>query len=72
MEQKSQLIIGPQEFSINGSNNIPWKGRLRYSNIVHSSSQTLCINFHVDGESSDSKKNVGEESIVPSITIPGV
>jgi len=34
VEQESQLISGPQEFSISGSNSIPWKGRLRSSNIV--------------------------------------
>jgi hypothetical protein len=40
VEQESQLISGPQEFSINGSSNIPWKGILRFSNIVDGSSQT--------------------------------
>jgi hypothetical protein len=40
VEQKSQLINGPQESSISGSSNTPWKGRLRSSNIVHGSSQT--------------------------------
>jgi len=34
VEQESQLISGPQKFSINGSNNTPWKGRLRSSHIV--------------------------------------
>jgi hypothetical protein len=34
VEQESQLISGPQESSISGSNSIPWKGRLRSSNIV--------------------------------------
>ncbi len=29
MEQESQLISGPQEFSISGSNSTPWKGRLK-------------------------------------------
>jgi hypothetical protein len=61
VEQESQLINGPQESSISGSNNTQWKRRLRSSNIVHGSSQTSSINFHVDGESSDSEKNVGEE-----------
>ncbi len=45
----------------------PWKGRLRSSNIAHGSFQTLCINFHVDGDLNDSKKSVGEESKFPSI-----
>jgi hypothetical protein len=39
VEQESQLVSGPQESSINGSNNTPWKGRLKSSNIVHGSSQ---------------------------------
>jgi hypothetical protein len=68
VEQESQLTSGPQEFSISGSSNTPWKGRLRYQKIIHGSSQTSSINFHVDGESSDSKNSVGEESIVLSIT----
>jgi hypothetical protein len=53
VEQESQLISGPQEFSISGSSNIPWKGRLRSSNIVHGSSQTSSRNPHVDDESND-------------------
>ncbi len=53
VEQKSQLISGPQESSITGSSSIPWKGRLRSSNIVHGSSQTSSKNPHVDDESSD-------------------
>jgi hypothetical protein len=61
VEQKSQLINGPQESSISGSNSTLWKGRLKSSNIVHGSSQTSSKIFHVDDESSDSKKNVGEE-----------
>ncbi len=32
VEQESQLISGPQEFSISGSSNIPWKGRLKSEN----------------------------------------
>jgi hypothetical protein len=56
MEQESQLINGPQKFSINGSNNTPWKGILRSSNIVHGCSQTSSKNLHVDDESSDSEK----------------
>jgi len=61
VEQESQLINGPQEFSISGSNSTPWKGRLRFSNIVHGSSQTSSRNSHVDGESSDLEKSEGEE-----------
>jgi hypothetical protein len=38
VEQKSQLINGPQKFSIDGSSSTPWKIRLRYSNIIHGSS----------------------------------
>jgi len=38
VEQESQLISGPQESSINGYSSIPWKGILRSSNIVDSSS----------------------------------
>jgi hypothetical protein len=34
------------------------------------SSQTSSINFHVDSESSDSKKNVDEKSRILSITTP--
>jgi len=34
VEQVSQLISGPQESSISGSNSTPWKVRLRSSNIV--------------------------------------
>jgi hypothetical protein len=49
VEQESQLISGPQESSTSGSNSTPWKGRLKYSNIIHGSSQT-CKNSHVDGE----------------------
>jgi hypothetical protein len=44
------------------------KGRLISSNIVHGSSQTSSIHPHVDDESSDSKKSVGEESRIPSVT----
>ncbi len=71
VEQESQLISGPQESLISGSSNIPWKGRLRSSNIVHGSSQTSSRNPHVDDESSDSEKSVGEESRIPSIITPG-
>jgi len=60
VEQKSQLISGPQESLISGFSSIPWKGRLRSSNIVDGSSQTSSRNPHVDDESSDSEKNVGE------------
>jgi hypothetical protein len=71
VEQESQLISGPKESSINGSSSTPWKGRLRSSNIVHGSSQTSSRNPHVDDESSDSEKSVGEGSRIPSIIIPG-
>jgi hypothetical protein len=54
VEQESQLINGPQESSISESNSTPWKGILRFSNIVHGSSQTLSKNIHAYGESSDS------------------
>ncbi len=67
MEKESQIINGPQEFSISGSNSIPWKGRLRSSNIVHGSFQTSSRNPHVNDESNDSEKSVGEESRIPSI-----
>jgi hypothetical protein len=33
VEQESQLINGPQKFSSSGSNNTPWKRRLKSSNI---------------------------------------
>ncbi len=72
MEQESQLISGPQESSISGSSSTPWKGILRFSNIVHGSSQTSSRNFHVAGESNDSKKSEGEESIITSVTTPGI
>jgi len=72
VEQESQLISGPQEFSISGFSSTPWKGKLRYSNIIHGSSQTSSINPHVDDESSDSKKSVGEESKILSIITPGI
>ncbi len=72
VEQESQLINGPQESSISGSSSIPWKGRLRSSNIIDGSSQTSSRNPHVDDESNDSEKSVGEESRIPSITTPGV
>jgi hypothetical protein len=54
VEQKSQLISVPQESSISASSTTPWKCKLRFSNIVHGSSQTSSRNFHVDGELSDS------------------
>jgi hypothetical protein len=71
VEKKSQLISGPQKSSISGSSSTPWKGRLISSNIVHGSSQTSFRNPHVDDESNDSEKSVGEESRIPSITTPG-
>ncbi len=45
VEQESQLISGPQESSISGSNNTPWKGRLSFSNIIHGSFQTSSRKF---------------------------
>jgi hypothetical protein len=70
VEQESHLISGPQESSINGFNSASWKRKLRSSNIIHGSFQTSFKNSHVYAESSDSEKNVGEESKVLSITIP--
>jgi hypothetical protein len=70
VEQESQLISGPQESSISGFSSTPWKGKLRSSNIVHGSSQTSSRSLHVDDESSDSKKNVSEESRIPSVITP--
>jgi hypothetical protein len=60
-----------QESSISGSTSTPWKGRLRSLNIVHGSSQTSSINFHVDDDSSDLEKSVGEKSRILSITTLG-
>jgi hypothetical protein len=71
VEQESQLISGPQESLISGSHNIPWKGILRSSNIVDGSSQISSRIPHVDGESSDSEKSVGEESRILSVTTLG-
>jgi hypothetical protein len=71
VEQESQLISGPQKSSISGSNSTPWKGRLRFSNIIHGNFQTSFRNYHVDGELSDLEKSVGEESRVPSIITLG-
>jgi len=71
VDQESQLISGPQKSSISGSSSFPWKGKLRSSNIVDGSSQISSINPHVDDESSDSEKSVGEESRIPSVTTPG-
>jgi len=70
VEQESQLISGLQESSISGSNSTPWKGILRSLNIVDGSSQTSSRSPRVDDESSDSEKNVGEESKILSITTP--
>jgi hypothetical protein len=67
VEQESQLINGPQESLIDGSSSTPWKGKLRSSNIIDGSSQTSFLNPHVDDESSDSKKSVGEESRILSV-----
>jgi hypothetical protein len=71
VEQESQLISGPQESSISESSSTPWKGRLRSSNIIDGSSQTSSNNSHVDGESSDLEKSVGEESRILSVTTLG-
>jgi hypothetical protein len=70
VEQESQLISEPQESSIIGSSNTPWKGRLRSSNIVDGSSQTSSKNPHGNDESSDSEKSVGEESKIHLVTTP--
>jgi hypothetical protein len=70
VEQESQLINGPQESSISGSNSTPWKGRLRSSNIIDGSPQTSSRIFHVDDESNDSEKSVGGESRIPLVTTP--
>jgi hypothetical protein len=43
----------------------------RSSNIVDGSSQTSSRNPHVNDESSDSEKSVGDESRIPSDTTPG-
>jgi hypothetical protein len=40
------LINGPQEYSINEFNNSPWKGKLRYSSIIHGGSQPSFGNSH--------------------------
>jgi len=72
VEQESQLISGPQKSSISGSSSTPWKGRLRFSNIVDGSSQTSSRNPHVDDDSSDLEKNVGEESKIPSVITPRI
>ncbi len=53
VEQESQLISGPQKSSISGFSSIPWKGKLRYSKIVHGNSQTSSKFFDVDVESND-------------------
>jgi hypothetical protein len=71
VEQESQLNSGPQESSISGFNSTPLKGRLRSSNIVDGSSQTSSRIPHVNDESSDSEKSVGEESRILSVTTPG-
>jgi len=58
-------------FSISGSSSTPWKGRLKFLNIVHGSSQTSSRNFHVDDESNDLEKSVGEKSIITLVTTLG-
>ncbi len=45
--------------------------KIKSSNIVDGSSQTSSIILHVDDESNDSEKNMGEESRILSITTPG-
>jgi hypothetical protein len=72
VEQESQLINGPQEPSISGSGSTPWKGRLRFSNIIHGSFQTSFRNPHVDDELNDSEKNVGEESKSFHLLLPNL
>jgi hypothetical protein len=57
--------------SFHGFSSTPWKGKLRSSNIVHGSSQTSSRNSHLNGQSSDSEKSVGEESRIISVIIPG-
>ncbi len=64
VKQESQLINGPQDFSISGSNNIPCKGRLKISNIIHGNFEISFKNSHVDGELSDSNNSMDEESKV--------
>jgi len=71
VEQESQLISEPQKSSISGSSSTPWKGRLRSSNIVHGSCQTSSRNLHVNDESSDSERNVGEKLRITSVITPG-
>ncbi len=51
VEQESQLISEPQESSISGFSNTPWKGKLRSLSIVDGSFQTSSRNLHVDDES---------------------
>jgi len=58
-------------FSISGSSSTPWKGRLKFLNIVHGSSQTSSRNLHVDDESNDLEKSVGEKSIITLVTTLG-
>jgi len=62
VEQESQLI--------SESNNTPWKGILRSSNIVDGSSQTSSKNRHVDDESNDLKKSMSEELIIFLVITP--
>jgi hypothetical protein len=61
VDQKHFQLLGP--IALHG------KGRLKSSNIVHGSSQISSRNFHVNGESNDSKKNVDEESKVLLVII---
>jgi len=65
------MVMFHQMWNNSGSSYIPWKGRLKFSNIVDGSSQTSFKNCHVDDESSDSEKSVGEESRIPLVSILG-
>jgi hypothetical protein len=44
--------------------------KIKIFKLVHGSFQTSSKNSHVDGESSDSKKNVDEQSRVPLVITP--
>jgi hypothetical protein len=52
-----------------GSSSTPWKERLKSSNIINGSAQTSSRNSHVDDESSDSEKIMGEESIILFLSV---
>ncbi len=72
MEQESQLINEPQHSSINGSSSIPWKGRLKFSNIVHGNFQTSFNFFSCRWWISVSENSADEESKVLSVITLGV